>query len=152
MIVQTRFFGKVDISDDKIIVFERGLMGFEECKNFTLLYDIEKEERPVITWLQSLDEPSLALPVINPLVVKPDYNPTVEDELLRHLGELNDENVVLLLTLTVPDDIKNMTANLKAPLIINSDTKKGVQIIVENSDYKVKYNIYDVLKGKKGAD
>jgi flagellar assembly factor FliW len=152
MIVQTRFFGEVDISDDKIIVFERGLMGFEECKNFTLLYDIEKEERPAISWLQSLDEPSLALPVVNPLVVKPDYNPTVEDELLQHLGELNDENLVILLTVTVPQDIKGMTANLKAPLIINSDTKKGVQLIVENSDYEVKYNVYDALKGKKGAD
>ena len=43
-----------------------------------------------------------------------------------------------------------MTTNLKAPIIINSDTRKGVQLIVENQDYEVKYNVYDVLKARKG--
>lgn len=152
MIAKTRFFGQVDISDDKIIEFDRGLMGFEEYKRYTLLYDIDKDERPAISWLQSLDEPSLALPVINPLVVKPDYNPTVEDELLITLGELTDENLVILLTMTVPTDITKMSVNLKAPLIVNADSRKGVQLIVENEDYEVKYHVYDVLKKKKGAE
>ena len=41
-------------------------------------------------------------------------------------------------------------ANLKAPFIINSDTRKGCQIIVENKDYEIKYNVYEALKKKKG--
>lgn len=150
MLVQTRYFGEIDLGEDKIITLERGLIGFEEYKKYTILYDSEKEERPAISWLQSLDEPGLALPVVSPLVVKPDYNPVVEDELLMNIGELTEENLVILLTLTVPEDVKKMTTNLKAPIIINSDTRKGVQLIVENQDYEVKYNVYDVLKSQKG--
>lgn len=149
MLVQTKYFGEIDLTDDKVITLERGLIGFDEYKKYTILYDSEKEERPTISWLQSLDEPGLALPVISPLVVKPDYNPVVEDELLAGMGEVTEDNIVVLLTLTVPEDIKKMTANLKAPIIINSDTRKGAQIIVENQDYEIKYNVYEFIQSLK---
>ncbi len=155
MIIQTKHFGEIDLSEDKIITFENGIMGFENSKKFTLLYDSEKEDRPSISWLQSIDEKELALPVINPFLVKNDYNPIVEDELLRPLGELDDENVAILLVMTIPSDIKKMTANLKAPIIVNSDTRKGCQIIVGNQDYLIKYNAYEALqnaKAKKGDE
>ena len=116
-----------------------------DYKKFTILYDCEKEESNV-SWLQCVEEPTLALPVIKPWIVKEDYNPVVEDELLNHLGELTE---VLLLTMTVPTDIKQMSVNLKAPIVINADTRKGAQIICENQDYEVKYKVYDVLKEKK---
>ena len=101
--------------------------------------------------MQSLDVPELALPVISPLSVMADYNPIVEDEVLQPLGELTEENIIILLTLSVPSDITKMSANLKAPLIINADTKKGCQIIAENPDYVVKYNIYEQAKKCKEA-
>ena len=89
------------------------------------------------------------MPVIKPWLVKEDYNPVVEDELLQGMGELTEENLVILLTMNVPSDLKQMSVNLKAPLIINSDTRKGAQIIVENKDYEVKYKVYDILRNKK---
>lgn len=149
MLVNTKYFGQIDLDEDKIIHFEHGIMGFENLKNYTILFDIEEGDSPNISWLQSLEEPMLALPVINPLYVKADYDPVVEDELLKPLGEITDENLVILLSITVPSDINKMTANLKAPFIINSDTRKGTQIIVENPDYEVKYNIYELLKNRK---
>ncbi len=153
MLIQTKYFGKIDLEESKIITFDQGIMGFEECKQYTILYDIEDGENPAISWLQSTQEPGLALPVINPFIIKPDYNPVVEDELLKPLGEINEDNLVLLLTVTVPADIKNMSVNLKAPFIINVDTRKGRQAIVENQDYEIKYKVYDIIqktKGKKG--
>ncbi|MCR5798276.1 MAG: flagellar assembly protein FliW [Eubacterium sp.] len=147
MLVKTKYFGEIDLTDDKIITMERGLMGFEDYKNYTILYDSEKENT-TISWFQSLDEPGLAIPVINPLIVKPDYNPVVEDELLKGMGELTEENLVILLTMTVPSDITQMTVNLMAPIIINSDTRKGAQVIVENDDYEIKYKVYDKLKSE----
>ncbi len=119
-----------------------------DYKQFTLLYDCDKEQTN-ISWLQSLEEPSLALPVIKPWLVKEDYNPTVEDELLASLGELTEENLVILLTMTVPEDTKQMSVNLKAPVVINADTRKGIQIIAENQDYEVKYKVYEILKNKQ---
>lgn len=151
MLIKTRCFGDIDLEEDKILTFDNGIMGFEDCKRFAILYDNTEGDAPSISWLQSLDEESLAIPVINPLLVKPDYNPVVEDALLDPLGELTQENMAILLSVTVPPDIEKMTANLKAPFIINSDTRKGRQIIVENADYAVKYNVYEaVQKMKKG--
>ena len=83
------------------------------------------------------------------MVVKEDYNPIVEDELLQGLGEITEENIVVLLPLTVPQDITQMSANLKAPIVINADTRKGAQVVVENEDYEIKFKIYDILKQKK---
>lgn len=148
MLVKTKFFGEVDLPEEKILTFDRGLIGLPDYKRYTIVYDCEREESN-ISWLQSVEEPTLALPVIKPWLVKEDYNPVVEDELLNHIGELTEENLVILLTMTVPSDIKKMTVNLKAPVIINADTRKGAQIIVENEDYEVKYQVYDVLSRKK---
>lgn len=151
MLIQTKYFGEIDLTEEKIITLDKGLMGFDEFKQYTILYDCEKEEGTNISWFQSVDEPTLALPVINPLIVKEDYNPVVEDELLQALGDINEENLVILITMTVPENLKEMSVNLKAPIIINADTRKGAQIVVENQDYEVKYKIYDVLKKKKEA-
>ena len=63
--------------------------------------------------------------------------------LLQSLGNLNEENQVVFVTLTVPSDLTKMTVNLKAPLVINADTKKGCQLIAENSDYPVKFAVYE---------
>jgi flagellar assembly factor FliW len=149
MVVKTKYFGEIDLEEAKIINFERGIMGFEQYKEFTILYDIESEDKVGISWLQSLEEPGLALPVINPFHIMADYNPIVEDEVLKPLGNIKEDNLVILLSLTVPSDITKMSANLKAPFIINSDSRKGSQIIVENADYEIKYNIYDVVQALK---
>lgn len=153
MVINTRYFGQIDVDDQKIITFEDGLIGFESLKKFTLIYNNETESSGTITWLQSIEEPMVALPVLSPFYVMTDYNPIVEDEVLHGLGELTEENTAIFLTLTVPSDITKMTTNLKAPIIINADTKKGCQVIAENPEYVVKYNIYDVIqemKEKKG--
>ncbi len=153
MRINTRYFGAVDLDDDKVIVFDEGLFGFEEYKKFALIFNNEAKERPSISWLQSVDEQALALPVMIPTIVKPDYNPVVEDDALESLGDWNEENISVLVTVTVPEDITNMTTNLKAPIIINTDSMKGVQTVVENQDYEIRFKIYDLLKaaGKEEA-
>ncbi len=150
MLVKTKFFGEVDLPEEKIVTFDCGIIGFENLKRYTILYDCEKEETN-ISWLQSVDERDFAMPIIKPWIVKEDYNPVVEDELLKGLGELTEENLVILLTMNVPPDLTQMSVNLKAPIIINSDTRKGAQIVVENQDYVIKYRVYDILKNKKEA-
>ena len=90
MKLKTRVFGEIDIDDEKIITFENGIIGFPDLKRFTLIFNEEKKGG--ISWMQSLDEPVVALPVMNPLAIKEDYNPMVEDELLKPLGEMTPEN------------------------------------------------------------
>lgn len=147
MVVNTRIFGEINVEDDKIITIDKGIIGFPDMRLFTLIFDSEKEEKN-IGWFQSLDEPAFAMPVIDPKKIVDDYNPTIEDELLKPLGELTPDNTYVLVTVKVPSDVEKMTINLKAPIIINTDTLIGGQIIVED-DVEVRFPIYDLLK--KGA-
>ncbi|MBE5963187.1 MAG: flagellar assembly protein FliW [Lachnospiraceae bacterium] len=149
MLVKTKYFGEIELTEDKVITFENGIFGFEDYKRYTLLYDVEEKGKRIISWLQNLEEETLALPVISPEFVFPGYDPSVPSEIIESLGTLNDDNAVVLLTLTVPSDLTKMTANLKAPIIINSETKKGCQVVAENSDYMVKYNVYDKFQAQK---
>lgn len=148
MKAKTRLFGEIDIEEDKIIHLENGMIGFPDMQNFALIFDEEKGKDAKIMWLQSMDEPEMAFPVMRPELVMPEYNPTVNDEVLEPLGTMTDENIFVVVTLTAVADVKKNSVNLKAPIIINTETRKGCQIIVEDN-YPVKYNIYKALKEKK---
>lgn len=152
MQIKTRHFGEIDLDENKVIYFDNGIFGFEDYKEYTILYDNDEGgDNTNISWLQSLDEPALAIPVVNPFFIKAEYNPEVEDEMLKSLGDLNDENIVILVSITVPENVDKTSVNLKAPFIINSSERKGAQIIVENADYEVKYYFYEQLKALKAA-
>lgn len=144
----TRLFGEIEIDESKIITFEDGIIGFPDMKKFTLIFDEEKEGRPSISWLQSMDEPEIAFPVMDPLFICETYNPSVEEELLKNLGTIKEDNLYVLVTVTVPQNIKELAVNLKAPIVINTDTRKASQIIVED-DLPVRYRIYEILEEAK---
>ena len=150
MNINTRAFGEVAIDDEKVIHFPSGIVGFSALKEFALIHDEEKGIG-AIHWLQSVQEPGFAMPVMDPLIVKPDYNPEVDDELLKQIGELDPEQVLILVTVTVPSDLTNMSVNLKGPIIINTAEKKACQVIVEGDECPVKFPIYDILKDQKKA-
>lgn len=152
MKINTRIFGEVEVSDDKIITFENGIIGFPDLKRFTLLHDEEKGTNVGIRFLQSIEEPAFAMPVMDPLLVQPDYDPEVNDELLASAGELTPENILVLVTVTVPSDLTKMSVNLQGPLVINVDEHKACQIIVEGGAYPVKFPIYDILQARKAGE
>ena len=141
----TRLFGEIEIGEEKIVTMEQGIIGFPNLNHFTLIFDSEKEEKSGIMWLQSLDDGEVAIPVLVPTELMPEYNPTVNNELLEGLGSLTPENIYVLVTVTVPKDIRRISVNLKAPIIVNTDTNRGCQLIVED-DYEVRHNIYDLIK------
>lgn len=149
MQVKTRLFGEIWIGDDKIIVLRNGLIGFPDMKKYTLIFDEEKEDKGNIMWLQSLEETDFAMPVMLPHKVAPDYAPAIDEGALKPLGELNEDNTYVLVTVRVPRDVKDASVNLKAPIIINTDTNIGDQIIIDG-DAPIRYPIYDALKGKDG--
>ena len=149
MRVQTKFFGEVELDDNKVIEFPNGIIGFEDFKKFAIIYDIEDDRNTKISWLQSLEEPTLALPVVDPLAVTTEYAPMIEDELLKPLGNPADEDLLFLLVMTVPSDMTKVTANMKAPVIISTEERKGIQLIVDNADYPVKFNVYESVQKMK---
>ena len=149
MKANTRIFGQIEIADDQIICMAKGMIGFPDLRNFALIFDEEKGRKSTsIMWLQSMDDPDIAFPVMDPMAIKEDYAPNVNDEIIAPLGELTADNTYILVTVTVPKKVEDFSVNLKAPIVINMDNRKAVQLIVED-DYPVKYKVYEVLKAKK---
>ncbi len=152
MKINTKIFGEIEIAEEKILYFETGIIGFPDLKRFTLLHDEEKGTNVGIRFLQSLDEPAFAMPVMDPLIVKPDYDPEVDDELLKSVGELNQDNILVLVTATIPSDLTAMSVNLQGPIVINVTERKGCQIIVDGTTYPVKFPIYEILQARKAGE
>jgi len=150
MVAETKFFGTVDIEDDKILTFPMGIIGFENLKKFAIIFDTDREEKSKISWLQSMEEPLMVMPIINPdEIVEDGYHPIVEDELMKQIGDPADVDLLIVVTMSIPSDLTKMTANLKAPIIINTKTCQAMQVIVENEDYIIKYNVYDAIERLK---
>lgn len=152
MKMNTRIFGEIEIEDEKVIFFENGIIGFPDMKHFVLIHDEEKGTNAGIRFLQSVEEPGFAMPVMDPLVVKPDYDPEVNDELLAAAGNVTPDNILVLVTVSVPSDLTKMSVNLQGPIVINVEEHKACQIIVEGGNYPVKFPIYDILQAGKAGE
>lgn len=148
MQVMTEYFGEITVDDDKVINFADGIIGFADLKKFTLIVDEDNSNSKKIYWLQSMDDGSFAMPIVDPFAIFDEYNPVVEDEWFNSLGEHAEEDLLVFLAMTVPEDIEQMTVNQKAPIIINTKTNQACQIIVDGDEYKVRCPIYDLLKAR----
>ena len=150
--VDTRIFGRIAIEDEKVIRFEHGILGFPDLKDFTLIFNEEKGAESSIKWLQSLQEPAFAMPVMNPDLVIPGYSPKFSADLLKPLGDnLDSDNILMFVTVTVPKDITKTTVNLKAPIIVSIENRKAVQLISDDDAYSVKHAIYEELMAQKAV-
>lgn len=149
MEIKTKAYGSINIDDKQIIHFPNGLFGFESLNEFALL---DAEQQPFF-WLQSLEVEQIAFILINPLIFRPDYDPSVVNNELEEIGlsDKDDENLLLFSIVTIPADQSRMTGNLQGPIIINKDTKIGRQFISTCSDWKVRHNIIDELSSERNS-
>ncbi len=145
MKLATNHFGEIEIEEEKIIKFERGLIGFEDHKQFIIFYE-DAADKDIVLWMQCVDDGSLAFPVINPFTFYPEYSPDVDDEFVNTIGELNEEDLQVFSVVVIRDDIKDMTVNLKAPILINHKTMKGMQVIANNEELGIRHNLYEQMQ------
>ena len=143
MKINTVRFGEVNIAEEKILTFENGLPPFGGCCRFTI---INSEETEPFLWLQSLDDADVALAVINPFCLFPDYAPIVNERDLEQLGNPPDDEVLALTVAVIPRKYENMTTNLLSPILINPNNNHAMQIIMENSEYTIKQPIYEQIQ------
>ncbi|PKM67414.1 MAG: flagellar assembly protein FliW [Firmicutes bacterium HGW-Firmicutes-2] len=151
MKINTKHFGEVEIDEERIVVFEQGIFGFEDSKRYVMLYE-DEETKNGLCWMQSVDEEGLSLPVINPMFWFPEYSPEVADEQIARIGALKEEDLNLFSVVVITDNIESMTTNLKAPIVVNIQTKKGMQVIAANEEYEIKHNLYEQMKLMKAGE
>lgn len=143
MIVKTGRFGQLTVSEDEIIEIPTGILGFPEYKKFCL---VDPADDVLILWLQSLDNPEIAFPVLEPKIFRTDYAVRLSAAELRELKLDHVNGAAVLSILTLPIDITQMTANLKAPLVINLDGKIAKQVVLQENEYSIKHLMFKELR------
>ncbi len=141
--VATTRFGLLDVDPDLVLTFAEGLIGFAHCRSYIV---VRHHEASAFRWLQCLDEPHIAFPVVEPREFCDDYAPTISDADARSLGLTADAPTLLFTIVTVPPRTpRDMTANLLAPLVVNGLTRRGKQVIVQDETYTTRHKIVDEI-------
>ncbi|MDR1971415.1 MAG: flagellar assembly protein FliW [Treponema sp.] len=145
MKVKTKAYGSIEVEERQRIVFPQGLFGFEELKDYVLL---DAEKQPFF-WLQSVEREQVAFLVINPFLIRSDYEVNIGNEELLEIGIDAPEKALIFAIVTIPAD-GPMTVNLQGPLAINRDTRQGKQAILNDSRWKTKHDIMAELASAQG--
>ena len=136
MKIKTPYLGEVEFKKEDIIVFEKGLYGFEEKQEFILI-NLNDPDFP-FNWLQSIDDENLSFILTSPFLFVDNYEFDLPDIVADSL-KINEPKEALIFSVVVLNEyLKESTMNLQAPIVVNRKTNKGRQIILEEN-YKLKY-------------
>jgi flagellar assembly factor FliW len=124
MKIKNQQFGEIEFNKNSVLKFENGLFGFEELKEFVLI----KTEEEIFHWLCSVNEPEIVFPLFLLKAIDKDYP---ADEKNEAFG-----------VVTLNSDPAKISINMKAPVYIDSQLKQGRQVILDNSKYPVKHNLF----------
>lgn len=140
MKLETTRFGMIEVKESELITMHGSILGFENLRQFVLL---EGEKNMPFWWLQSVQEPTVAFVVIHPQIIKHDYNPSISEDDLDFLDIKNNEDMALLTIITIRSNPTRVTANLRAPILINALTRLANQIILSDTDMPLQYDILE---------
>ncbi|NBW88226.1 MAG: hypothetical protein EBR23_15700 [Planctomycetia bacterium] len=124
MRITTSRFGRIDVDAGDILRFPSGLPGLEDCREWALLADASND---ALGWLQSTNRGDVALAVVSPRRFVPDYQVRIPRSELSPLAisDMRQAQVVVV----VGTNGKSLTLNLKAPIVINLETRTGRQVV-----------------------
>jgi len=139
MEVRTTRFGTLQIAEDRVIEFPRGLLGFTNCTRYCLL---EPGDQAAFFWLQSLDDPSLAFVVTDPSLFVPEFSVPIRPEQMVELklGRLDDAQVFVI----VNKIDQQLTGNLQGPLVVNTITRSGEQLVLAEKRWTTRHPLMNV--------
>lgn len=143
MEIETTRFGKLEIDEKDIISMVEPIIGFPHAHRFVLLDHKTKSGVTPFKWLQAVDDPSLAFVLLPAQLVEPTYRVTMtRDEAAKlKISEPTDAEVWTMLVIP-PNEPKKMTANLKAPVVINPKARLGKQLVLVDSEYSTKHRVF----------
>jgi flagellar assembly factor FliW len=134
-------FGEVELREDRLLTFPQGVFGFRECTSFGLARLPNLENSPLLL-LQCTNQPSIAFLVADPHLLGAELTAEDKTEALEGTG-MDTTNTQFLTILTLYDQGESfyLTANLKAPVLVNSETRTGVQFILSNKSYSTQHKL-----------
>lgn len=138
MKVNTKFFGELEADEKDIISFEDNIPGFPDLKEYLMVYDNKNEH---FNYLQAIDDINVCFIITSPFFIIPDYSMDISADSVNKLEIEEDKDVMLYSIVTIPEDIKQMTANMKAPLVVNVKNRKALQEVLDDERYSIKHRI-----------
>ena len=138
MRITTARFGDLEIPEDKVVRMPKPVLGFEHLKRYCV---IEREDCRPFLWFQSVDDPDTAFIIVNPLFFAPDYRIEVNPKELEELHIRDVKTVETYVIVTIPEKFREMTVNLQGPIVINTEACLAKQLVLVNSDYRVKHRV-----------
>ena len=148
MTVDTLRFGSLEVGDDDVLHFPAGLYGLPQSKRYCLL---PHESAPGIQWLQSLDQPAIALMVTDPFPFFPDYELVVPDDIAETLQAESAGDLLVYVTLTADSGHNAVYANLLGPVVTNPDKGLAAQVAQDSSRYTVRHQLTAPKAGRRAA-
>ena len=140
MKLETVRFGEIEIDEERIFDFVMPIIGFNELRKFVII-DLNKDS--FFKWLQSVEDPSLAFPVVSVYSMNVDYSIDLSDNVVDKLKITNVESLLVMNIASIPqDDPQGTTLNLLAPIIFNLDEKLAGQIILSGSGYDISFPLF----------
>ena len=132
----TTRFGTVEVPDKDVLFFSLGVLGFPEVRRYVML---DHGRNTPLKWLQAVDKPELAFPMVPATDLVEDYHITVSPDDLAALAMESTDELLAFVILTIPNGKPEpTTANLKAPIVMNPTTHLALQVLVEQ-DYPIRY-------------
>lgn len=134
-------FGQVELREDRLLEFPQGLFGFRECTQFGLAKLPSVDNSPLML-LQCVNQPSIAFLVADPSQLGVELTGADLSEALTETSMPSaDTQFLTILTLYDQGDSYYLTANLKAPVLINSASRIGQQFIFSNKSYSTQHKL-----------
>ncbi|MDR0868097.1 MAG: flagellar assembly protein FliW [Planctomycetota bacterium] len=151
MNILTSRFGEIEVPDESLIEFPRGIIGFRDARRFVIF---DCGEQGIFKWLQSADIPDLAFVICEAHLLVPEYKITLRPEESEILKLTNSEDAAVCLILVIPENPQEATANLLGPIVMNSASRLGMQLVLINADYSTRYKIFAgrTLPGAAGKE
>lgn len=143
MTIQTKFHGEIEIPTDQTWAFPKGIPGFESEKEFIVLPIDGNDSFQV---LQSTTTPELALIVASPYTLVEDYSFNIDEPTIDLLEIEKEEDVFVLVVLSLKEPFEASTINLQAPLIFQTKDKKAKQMILNDNNYSMRHPINSHIK------
>ncbi len=140
MKINTVRFGEIDIEEDRIFKFVLPIIGFNELRDFVIL-DLNKDS--FFKWLQSVEDPALAFPIISVFSMNVDYSIDLPDNVVEALKITDVESLLVMNIASIPqEDPQGTTINLLAPIIFNLNEHIAGQVILSGSGYDISFPLF----------
>jgi flagellar assembly factor FliW len=143
VVFETSRFGRLEVNPEDVLTFSEGLLGFADLKKFILLDDPSDD---IFAWLQSCDAPAIAFPVLEPELFSENYRLNLTKGDLESLKLESAAKARAFSIVTIPEDPTQMTANMKAPIVVNIATKTARQCVLQDNNLAIREPIFAKLQ------